>query len=68
MHFLTKVDKVHLECERREYILQRFRESILEDIVPETNVEDNFQSFAITCAAVQSCREGRSILMTEFLS
>ncbi len=68
MHLLAQTDKVQLECERREYVLREFRQAILEDIVPETNMEDNFQSFAITCAAVQSCRTGQSMVMTEFLS
>ena len=67
MHVLTQADKVQLKCEGREYALREFRQAILEDRVPETNVENNFQSFAITCAALHSCRTGQPVVMSEFL-
>ncbi len=63
----TEADKVQLKCEGREYALREFRQAILTNRTPETNVEDNFQSFAIACAAAQSCRTGQPIIMAEFL-
>jgi predicted dehydrogenase len=67
IHVLAEADKVQLKCEGIEYALREFRQAILTNRTPETNVEDNFQSFAIACAAKQSCRTGQPIIMAEFL-
>lgn len=64
---LTDSDKKRLKRTRREYALEEFRQAIVNNRIPETNVEDNFQSFAITCAAMQSCRTGEAVNMSEFL-
>ena len=68
MYILTETDMVQLRCEEREYALEGFSQAILKNRVPETNVEDNFQSFAITCAAIHSCRMRQPVVMSEFLS
>lgn len=68
MYTLTETDMVQLRCEEREYALEGFRQAILKNRIPETNVEDNFQSFAIVCAAIQSCRIRQPVVMSEFLS
>ena len=68
MYILTETDMVQLRYEEREYALEEFRQAILKNRVPETNVEDNFQSFAITCATIQSCRIRQPVVMSEFLS
>lgn len=68
MSVLTGTDKIQLKRTRREYALEEFRQAIVNNRTPETNVEDNFQSFAITCAAIQSCRMRQPVVMSEFLS
>ena len=50
-----------------KYALHEFGISILEDRLPETNIEDNIKTFAISWAAIKSSKEGKPVKITECL-
>ena len=45
------LDKVEMKRTELDYALEMFVRSIDRDEIPETTLEDNFNSFAMVCAA-----------------
>ncbi|WP_239633986.1 Gfo/Idh/MocA family oxidoreductase [Paenibacillus sp. H1-7] len=48
--------------------LNDFVEAIRNHREPVTSLADNIKSFALTCAAIQSTQEGRSVTINDFIS
>jgi len=55
------LDKVEMERTELDYALEMFVRSIDRDEIPETTLEDNFNSFAMVCAAEESARSSRPV-------
>ncbi len=51
----------------RDFALMEFYQAISQDRAPETSVDDNIQSYAMTRAAIQSSRTGFPVRLTELL-
>ena len=48
-----------------DYALDSFIHCIDRDEIPETTLEDNFSSFAMVCAAVESVRSSMPVKLTQ---
>jgi hypothetical protein len=62
----TLLNKVEMKLTELDYALDSFINCVEDGIVPETTVEDNFQSFARVCAAETSVRYGNRVLLSQF--
>jgi predicted dehydrogenase len=58
----VEVAKPHMNLTEMEYGLNMFIDCIENNSTPETALEDNFRSYAMVAAALESVRTGKATL------
>lgn len=59
---IYQLEKVKMHYSDLKYTLHEFRSSILEDRLPEINIEDNIKTLTISWAAIKSSKDGKPVV------